>query len=289
MCGITHIFFSTVMNNMSIQNNYSPIESESQLNNQGDLSKSLNSIILEQSHQFMLDSKKNIFQEIENKIKNYSKQIFEEFTEYTKSTKISDFMNNHNLEDRLKKLEKERNKDIHIQPKDTIDIIEKDFSFNVKTTLSQMQEIREKIIEHFVDIKNCESALEKEIGKLDTSFQHINHLKKFGISIQEDSLQSDFTDNIEKIYEHLLNNSPVKDMYSNYKKLLLKHKYYLKCLQELKALSNKPTCPFCLTNDIDTVLIPCGHSCCNQCIMQLGDRCGACRSSINKVQRLYII
>lgn len=44
-------------------------------------------------------------------------------------------------------------------------------------------------------------------------------------------------------------------------------------------------CQICFDNDIDTVLVPCGHSYCNECIKN-SNACFFCRANISKKQHI---
>ena len=49
---------------------------------------------------------------------------------------------------------------------------------------------------------------------------------------------------------------------------------------------NKYDCRVCMTNEKDTVLIPCGHFLCSQCVSKVPE-CPMCRAQIDKTVKLY--
>lgn len=58
---------------------------------------------------------------------------------------------------------------------------------------------------------------------------------------------------------------------------------------------NKNICPICFENEINMCAIPCGHTCCNECIIQSirfhnarVSKCLSCRNTINEYIKMYI-
>ena len=283
--------FQNIITPSSIDNTYSNVSQSEYDNKSGEnhISTKLEEIINHQNNTMVHESSTNIFKEIENKIQFFKKSVFEDVTAYKIPEKIKDFNEAHSIEDRLKNLEIERNKELPCTEHTKINCLDEDLGFSIDNCLSNLLTLKKKIVEHFNHVKQAEERLENEVSRIDTSFNHIQHLQTFSNSIVEKDLKISFDKNIDTIYTNIIEASNVKKLYAEYINILKKHRYYIQCLHELKTLSSKPTCPFCLTNEIDTVIVSCGHSCCNQCIMQLGDRCGACRTKITKIQRLYII
>ena len=58
---------------------------------------------------------------------------------------------------------------------------------------------------------------------------------------------------------------------------------------------NKKMCPICFENEIDMCSIPCGHTCCNKCIISSrsnynnNKRCLSCRNEINDNIKIYFL
>jgi hypothetical protein len=46
-------------------------------------------------------------------------------------------------------------------------------------------------------------------------------------------------------------------------------------------------CPVCMENDINRVLVPCGHTLCLGCSDQIGTKCMTCRATITKVMPVF--
>jgi hypothetical protein len=63
----------------------------------------------------------------------------------------------------------------------------------------------------------------------------------------------------------------------------------------IKTEKNKNICPICFENDINMCSIPCGHTCCNECIIQSirfhnarVSKCLNCRNPITDYIKMYI-
>jgi hypothetical protein len=273
----------------TIQSSYSNVSQSTYTGSNQRISTSLDDIIQHQSNLIVTDPEPTIFQEIESNIKNFRKNVFEDVSEYSIPTKIKEFNEQYSIEERLQQLELERTQDLPQKDKETIECLHEELDFNIEDCLSNIKKLKQSIISHFSNLKTAEEELEKEVNIVDNSFKHIEQLHTFSNGIQSSDLKDIFDKNVQNIYDNIIQLSKIKSLYDNYTIILKKHRFFMKCLQELKTLSMKPTCPFCLTQEIDTVIVSCGHTCCNQCVMQLGDRCGACRTKITKIQRLYII
>ena len=253
------------------------------------MSTKLDDIIHHQSNLVLTDPAPDVFQEIESKIKHFRKTVFEDVSEYSIPNKIKEFNEKNSIEERLQQLELERVTEMPIQEPDTIQCLNEDLDFDITECISNITKLKESIIVHFSNLKEIEEELEKEVNIVDKSFSHVEQLKLFSNTIKLTDLKYTFDTNVQSIYDNILQSSNIKPLYDKYTDILKKHRFFMQCLQKLKTLSMKPTCPFCLNHEIDTVIISCGHTCCNNCVMQLGDRCGACRTKITKIQRLYII
>jgi hypothetical protein len=57
----------------------------------------------------------------------------------------------------------------------------------------------------------------------------------------------------------------------------------------------KKICPICFENEVDMTAIPCGHTCCNKCIISSrtniynNERCLLCRNNIDKYIKIFFM
>lgn len=58
---------------------------------------------------------------------------------------------------------------------------------------------------------------------------------------------------------------------------------------------NKKMCPICFDNEIDMCSIPCGHTCCNKCIISsrsnynINRKCLSCRNDVQDYIKIYFL
>ena len=68
-----------------------------------------------------------------------------------------------------------------------------------------------------------------------------------------------------------------------------------KCISDLNAVASeavvRPTasrlCPVCFDNEVDTVLVPCGHTYCSSCAGKTRAKCGICRRAVKSATELF--
>lgn len=100
------------------------------------------------------------------------------------------------------------------------------------------------------------------------------------------------------------NNKVLSELYSLIseitKKQDEKRKTHIRTLQEYKYLfkigthyiQNDPKhlCPICVSEEVDSAIVPCGHTLCSKCSLKCDlTLCYVCRNSIEKVIKLYYI
>jgi hypothetical protein len=69
----------------------------------------------------------------------------------------------------------------------------------------------------------------------------------------------------------------------------IKHIKFLKSyLNEINSVTFVPLCTICVTNIVDSVIIPCGHTACQECLNKCDTTCYICRQDIIKITKLFI-
>jgi len=95
-----------------------------------------------------------------------------------------------------------------------------------------------------------------------------------------------------KIIEIDRNIDNIETKISNFRKL------FIYIFNDLNANSDnvaKKICPICFENEVDMSAIPCGHTCCNKCIISSrtniynNERCLVCRNNIDKYIKIYFM
>ena len=61
------------------------------------------------------------------------------------------------------------------------------------------------------------------------------------------------------------------------------------CKRVMTRLQNSFLCEICTTNQVDTVLVPCGHTICKTCVGQLArQKCPFCRADLRSKVKFYL-
>ena len=83
----------------------------------------------------------------------------------------------------------------------------------------------------------------------------------------------------------------VANKLSNFRKLFIDTVNNILTLSEIK---NKKICPICFENEVDMCAVPCGHTCCNKCVIASGNiyqtnRCLNCRNSVQYYMKIFFL
>ena len=74
------------------------------------------------------------------------------------------------------------------------------------------------------------------------------------------------------------------------------NRLFIKTTKEIikEEKTNKKLCPICFDNEIDMCAYPCGHTCCNACVLQTihynnSKRCLSCRNEIKHYIKIFFL
>ena len=190
------------------------------------------------------------------------------------------------------------------------DLIEQEDNIEDDNVKQEIEEISEKIekgkemlfnslfyitsINQELDkVKENEKKIDDATCKLNSVILDFNNLNK---EINKEKSQEDFYTEISNIRQSL---HKIKNIFDEsikkYKKSF--EKEYEHNRKKMKALSNAygilkntsitQTCPICLNNQIDTIILDCGHTICSKCSIKLKNNCFICRKDIVKTQQIF--
>lgn len=83
------------------------------------------------------------------------------------------------------------------------------------------------------------------------------------------------------------------DKYYEERDVLLEHyKVAVPLLEQVKkeffTEDVKASCPICYENNVSNVLLPCGHTLCDNCKQKVVSTCYICRTTVNKITKIFI-
>ena len=157
--------------------------------------------------------------------------------------------------------------------------IEKTEIYNYKSSIfSNHQDIMIKLYKK-------EFGEMKEINDInDCIIKYINLIKSY-----TDKWNTEYYSKKKKYLETTINKQ--EEQLTAYRKLFINTTTEIIKAEKL----NKNICPICFENDINMCAVPCGHTCCNDCIGQSikyhnsrVSKCLNCRNPINEYIKFYI-
>ena len=149
-----------------------------------------------------------------------------------------------------------------------------------------INKIKKEMIENFLEMEKANKNLDDYIDKQNILYKQINNIEELDKIISKET-SIILKNMIIDISNELLNENYAKQLLDIYNKFYIKHLNYVNQLKSINCLNNKPICNICIQNEINTVLLPCGHTFCNNCT-NIMSRCGLCREPINNIKKIFI-
>lgn len=198
------------------------------------------------------------------------------------------------------------------QPDDllSIDLKENKENFTADKLLNNYNTLNEKLKNNLDDIKYLEQK-KLDILKYKSNV-FVNHQDiMIKLYRQNDKTVEELNDTLLKYIELLKTyvNDWINNYYNDKKELLEKEittqeeelaafrKLFISTTTEIIKTEkiNRNICPICFENEINMCSIPCGHTCCNECIIQSirfhntrVTKCLNCRNNVTDYIKMYI-
>lgn len=233
----------------------------------------------------------NVFSNLTKLFSDEHERIFSKFIPNTSIIDIMNKMNNdvvqteYNSDKYLEELENENDKEkaeikeklenkTNIDYDSFIENIRKLRLYYSKINISTFQ-LEKEIIEILNKYDKCYSKMKKIYDNL-KDFEDIEeHVKTIDKEI------IDYMTNFFKKQE-------LDVKMSTYKNNMKEINYLKELLNKLNSISYTPYCQICMTKIIDTVVIPCGHTFCQNCVDKSDKCCFICRQDIKNTSKLFI-
>lgn len=108
----------------------------------------------------------------------------------------------------------------------------------------------------------------------------------------EDALNDENITNTLVMIDELIDHIKIKQecLKNEHQRTALEYKYLFSIGPHYTQNDPRHLCPICVSNEVDTAIVPCGHTVCGKCSIKCDiSMCYVCRNQIEKVIKLYYI
>jgi hypothetical protein len=133
---------------------------------------------------------------------------------------------------------------------------------------NEIKSILTKYDKYYSKMKSIYSSL-KEFDNIDTHFEIIDK-------------------EINKYMTTFFKNEKLNEKLTQYTTNIKQVKYLKSYMNEINSVTFIPLCTMCVTNIVDSVIIPCGHTACQECLNKCDMTCYICRQDVTKINKLFI-
>ena len=178
------------------------------------------------------------------------------------------------------------------------DEIMKEIINKIDIVVKNIDEVMKIFDNQQTKVLDLEDKINKTIKNIEKDTEKINDFSEFTEKISskyKDINIEKINDSILEICESIKNESENLELKREYHKELYILKYlFHHFIKKINQGNNGSTCSLCMSNQVNTFLEPCGHTCCSECIDKYLDnrnnsKCFICREVIFKKHKLYFI
>lgn len=161
-----------------------------------------------------------------------------------------------------------------------------------KEILTNSIEMYSKNTEDLTKLTNADALSRNLLMALQVTMDKVCHLSRTTLDIQDDEITpyiDAFKESIKKI-ENTISNAYLahkKIVEENKNTHLLKIRQLVKTYKTIKEVNSTHICPICLSSNVESFLIPCGHTFCDKCIKKIRLSCFICRQEVQRVSQLF--
>lgn len=248
-------------------------------------------------------SERELFTSGSNRSKNIYNKIGSQI-----DIKLNDFFNKLESDDSVTKFEKDFEKHVSFKPLNINNTCNTMITEELGISLDKFEEYvttyKGLLNKYFQEVVEKEKKIKDSLEDLKNLRKWVDRVRNFRFSsalLMDDSIdlqRNPVEDNLLKAIEEF-----VKEKVDKFDAVKLREEYEMSknCFIQLVNIGKKinnfnqtQLCVVCLTNTIDTVLLPCGHTGCSVCIDKIknssGSRrnvCYVCRGTISKTQKIF--
>lgn len=177
-----------------------------------------------------------------------------------------------------------KNLNLNISDLDAVDSSELGVDFDTAQRI--LYKINELYHVSVADLIMCDSTLHDNLDKIKKLLNKVNTI----LNLEANEFSSELYSSLSKYMYSSLSSITLVDSFNNFIKARKRFVHYRNLLGLKNAASVPevaPTCSICMENPVETVIIGCGHTFCNQCAIKQHIHCYICRSKIQSKVRLF--
>lgn len=172
----------------------------------------------------------------------------------------------------------------------------KDLSIEVSEPIEEYEELKSKNKKILDEYLTCLERMFELYAKIEDKITELEELEQEFVSLsclEEDDgstelslLQTSIQAYIQKKYEA----STVAEDYASFKQYYRRWKSLRSVILQAHVaqdVQGGPYCSICTTDRVNTALIPCGHTYCNNCGQKQKSACFICRTSVKERLRIF--
>lgn len=235
----------------------------------------------------------NLFSNLQKEFKDEQDRIFNIFevksSINTITDKISKDMKNVNINyDPQSFLNDLENETLNEQKE-----VEKSINDNLKINFSELNKNIETIKKYYKNIFTETIELEQDIQDVlqdyDNQYSTIKNLYNNLLSLNDlDEHLTNINFEINSYLKKYFEKNDLLDKIKLYKNNIQIINFLKLQINKINTLSYVPFCNICMSNIVDIVIIPCGHTCCSKCTKECKNKCFVCRKDVKDYKKLFM-
>ena len=233
----------------------------------------------------------NVFSNLHNLFKEEHDRIFNEFsseidTPVDKINKeLKDVPIEYDSEKFIEECKKENIKnDDNIKEKlsNTLNIDFENFKKSIYTLRNHYSKLNIETFNLEKDITTILKKHDKYYSQIKDIYSKLNDLDGIQSHLQKIDTE------ICEYSKNYLKTNKIDDKIKLYQKNIKEINFLKQYLNEINSVAFVPFCQICMSRIVDSVVIPCGHTACQQCLNKCEMTCFICRQDVTNITKLFI-
>jgi len=233
----------------------------------------------------------NVFTNLHNLFKDEHDRIFNEFTSEINNSvdkinkELKDVSIKYDSEKFIEECKKDnikKNNNIKEELSHTLNINFENFKESIHTLRTHYSKLNIETFNLEKDITTILKKHDKYYSQIKEIYSKLNDLD--GIQSHLQKIDTEIC-NYSKNY---LNTNKINDKIKSYQKNIKEINFLKQYLNEINSVAFVPFCQICMSRIVDRVIIPCGHTACQDCLNKCEMTCFICRADVTNINKLFI-